>query len=255
MSAALEHARQGAKALSDAKATRVMDSVPGDVRTMMADILRAPDAMTRLRLASELLASVSDADRTHLARDYFLAELQGFPVTTGIGDVHFIGSSWRELKRGLSGDELKARLFPHIRAILASGDYHGREDLIKSRDDAYVAFHFFSKRIDLGVIQVEAGVTVGERGDANLEIPAYIGYALNHEFNSRWRKRMAGTLVPGQEPGDVPATGAGKPTLDDIMGENDAGINLVILAVYDQDGQRHPGMEDGVEVPDRKSVG
>lgn len=175
-------------------------------------------------------------DYFEAAKDLFKNRLQGSVVKTAAGEVHIIGSTWREMKRGLAGDSIKAMVFPFIKQILSSGEYGGREALNKDRKDSFVAFHFFEKsNIDVGGgTVVDAGVTVAERENGELEF-SLSAYGLGHSMEARWRKRKGAAPNPGQEPGDTTPDPA-KPSLDSILDDSSLIVktnweNLVVLRV------------------------
>ncbi len=180
------------------------------------------------------------------AKEFFKRELQGKVVKTKAGDVHIIGSTWREMKRGLKSDSIKARLFPHIMSILSGGAYLGREELNKERNDGYIAFHFFeSDGIDLMDMTVDAGVTVAERENGELEF-TLSAYGLGHSMEARWAKRKGVMPISGQEPEDTTPASSGnrnlEQTLDDATSDvntETAWPNLVILNIIQKEaGER-----------------
>lgn len=274
----------------------VLDSVagPGDAEALEAALRikagelsalppSAGDPLRRAILAQEvagLLAQLGGEGPFAEARAYFKEHLQGTTVQTVAGPVRIIGTSWKEMRRGMKSDGLRAALIPHVIEILTGGNYHGREPLNKQRDDPFVAFHFFEKTVNALGMRVTAGVNVGERADGMLV------YGLGHEFEARWAKRRGAELSRGREPRG-PAPGESVPALDAIMGQSDrdgnekpapllalgkeprveagpddvsaildatvveegGGVNVVILAVYDADGARHPELEDAAGMP------
>lgn len=128
-------------------------------------------------------------------------------------------------------DGVKAALIPHVPDILARGEYHGREECNKERDDTHEAFHFFSLAgIEVAGLVVDAGVTVIERALGEFEY-RLTAYGLGHSNELRWQKRIGETLVRGQAPRVVPPIGPAEPTLDAIVEENDVDGNITILSV------------------------
>ena len=204
--------------------------------------------------ASKLFdAYLADAggDPFQAANDYFKAELKGRLkfVNTSIGKVYLTGAGWKEMKRGMKSDDLKARLTPHIPEILSAGAYGGRSAPHKERSDGFVAFHFFEKDIDLGEVVVTAGINVGEREDGMYE---YTAYGLGHSLQEAWAKRKASDS-PGNEPGTEAFPGGVSAALDSTLGEGGDGINIVILKVIDKaTGQRLTELEDGRSPEDER---
>lgn len=187
--------------------------------------------------------SGAGGDLFQAANDYFKTELKGRLkfVNTAIGKVYLTGAGWKEMKRGMKSDDLKARLTPHIPEVLTAGAYGGRSAPHKERSDGFVAFHFFEKDIDLGEVVVTAGINVGEREDGMYE---YTAYGLGHSLQEAWAKRKASDS-PGNEPGTEAFPGSVSAALDSTLGEDGDGINIVILKVIDKaTGQRVPELED-----------
>lgn len=216
-----------------------------------ADLLAA-----RIRVGGELSDMLSESfgagggDSLRTASDYFKAELQGKTVDTQIGVVHMLGSTFREMKRGMKTDTLKAKLVRHVPLILSSGTYNGRVPLMKARSDAFVAFHFFHKVVEVDGLHVDAGVNVGERADG------YLAYGLSHQFTQNWLKRADGTLDSADEKKPAPLLASGyEPEVEagstgvaagheEILPESGGDVNIVVLSVVDADGNRHPELED-----------
>ncbi len=191
-------------------------------------------------------------------------------MDTMIGPVHLLGSSFKEMKRGMKSDVIKAKLVPFVPEILKTGRYDGRTVPHKPRMD-FVAFHFFRKTLVVNGLTVAAGVNVAERLDGNL------AYGLGHEFMPSWVKREEGTLngagletptpllALGNEPmveagvqkksappldlGNEPRSGADYIFIADdagsIMDWNADGVNIIILSVTDVDGNPVVNGPDG----------
>ncbi|MDC8446084.1 MAG: hypothetical protein LV471_09200 [Nitrosomonas sp.] len=195
------------------------------------------------------------------AKEFYKSELQGRIVKTVIGDVHMNGSSWREMKRGMKSDELKAKLIPKVPLILSSGKYDGRTELNKDRQDRFVAFHFFEMDVSIDSVIVTAGVNVGERQNGEY---VYTVYGIGHDGVPNWIKKKAApensldaALIRGETfrcPG-VPSEPTAKPgspispllTMDSILDESDNEVNMVILKVIKDTGERLPELEDNFD--------
>lgn len=182
-------------------------------------------------------------DTFEAAKTFYRSELQGKVVNTVIGGVHMTGSGFKEMKRGMKSDALKARLTASVPAILSAGRYDGKSKPHKERSDGFVAFHFFEKEVEVDSTIVTAGVNVGEREDKRFE---YIAYGLNHSENAAWKKREASGGA-GNEPASDASPGSVSASLDSILGDGGEGINIVILKVVDKaTGKRLTELEDDV---------
>ncbi|UNU73304.1 hypothetical protein LU293_09615 [Moraxella nasovis] len=108
---------------------------------------------------------------------YFDKYLKGKSFDTVIGKVHVLGSSWqKKLKHGIKTDHLRAKAIPFIPDILTKGVYEGKQDLGKIRNDTYVAFHSFTKELDIDDEKVFARLLVGERANNEYKFVAYSIY-------------------------------------------------------------------------------
>ncbi|MCK9394261.1 MAG: hypothetical protein M0Q44_01555 [Methylobacter sp.] len=192
--------------------------------------------------------SDADGDLYGAAKNYFKAELQNKVVKTVIGDVHIIGSTLTEMKRGLKRDEIKANLFSFIEPILTNGSYKGKEELNKLRHDSFIAFHFFElDNIEIGEYLVNAGVTVAQRVSGELEFDLS-AYGLGHSNEARWKKRIgANPLSRSRAEDELAPQEPGKPVLDSSIGLDNGGVNIVILKVFDKDGNELVELEDDIE--------
>ena len=230
----------------------VLDSGNQDVERL-SEALATATGIERARIASELLI-VSGSARIPLAKAYFRAVLQDSTVQTAIGPVKIIGGTWKEMRRGMAHDGIKASLLPMVPKILADGRVEGgRQLLTKDRTD-YTAFYFIRlDAIDVGGFFVDAGVTVGERPDGVTEYRMN-AYGLGHSQQERWKTRVEsgqkespqgltwlGATLPDGDSGPT------APTLDDIMGYMEDECNIVILAVRNQNGE--PVLDSGGEAP------
>lgn len=238
----------------------------GDVANTTA---ASGDIFTVASKSFESYLEESKGDTFEAAKAFFKSEMQGKIIRTVIGDVHMLGSSWREMKRGMKSDELKAKLVSLVPEILSTGTYNGRTELNKNRSDQFVAFHFFEKEMVFdGGILVTAGVNVGERPNGEF---VYTVYGIGHDGISNWIKKKAApensldaALIRGElfrGPG-VPSEPTAKPgstsspllTMDSILDEANSNvnvesdvINIVILKVIDQtSGKRVSDLEDGL---------
>lgn len=213
----------------------MLDSVHGDV-LRLSEALATASGIERVRIASELLV-VSESARIPLAKAYFKATLQDSTVQTVIGPVKIIGGTWKEMRRGMAHDGIKAGLLPMVPDILSRGYLVGdREPDKKNRTD-YVAFYFIRMDgIKVGSFFVDAGVTVGEREEGAFEYRMN-AYSLGHSEMAKWQKKIAPEAPRGKEPRTSEAMGSGEPLLDDIMGYQDDECNIFILAVRDQKGE------------------
>ena len=128
---------------------------------------------------------------TEAAREFFRTRLQGttMSATTEQGQVkvHFTGGTWKEIKRGIKSDPLKAEMVPHMPDIIATGQYRKR-DLHKKRDDRTVAFHEYSKVIQTSQGPREVIVDVAERESAE---PRFNIYNLTREGGQGYAKRVS----------------------------------------------------------------
>jgi len=204
------------------------------------------------------------------AKAFYKTELQGKIVKTVIGDVHLLGGKARkEIQYGAKDDNIKAELIPQVPVILKSGEYKGKSELYRNREDRYVAFHDFQKSLVVGDKEVTANVSVGERDDGQFQ---YTAYSLNHSGRKGWTKKEALRTpelltgregfttdsadhllrAPGYEPGREDC-GAGNvsdeieaQTLDAVNAEDGGGWNIRILKVVDlKTGERLRELEDG----------
>lgn len=125
---------------------------------------------------SEYLADDKPLEKS--VQEFFKKKLQNKNVNTVIGDVHILGSSWRnKLKFGVKTDELRAKSIPKIPEILKTGEYEGRSELDKVRKDSYVAFHSFIKHeVKIDDIKASVRLLVGERANKQLEFVVYSIY-------------------------------------------------------------------------------
>ena len=106
------------------------------------------------------------------ARVWFKKNLQekyrdGGLALTGGGNARVSGKSWKEIKRGLKSDILKAKLLPAIEAIVARGN---RSELVKphkDREDAAAGFHYFDGRVRVGdtIHHAQVDVMKDHQGD------------------------------------------------------------------------------------------
>lgn len=227
----------------DEDAAGLLDSVNQDVERLSSALAMAT-GVERARIAAELLI-VSGAARIPLAKAYFRAALQDSTVQTAIGPVKIIGGTWKEMRRGMAHDGIKAGLLPMVPDILSRGYLvGGREPDKKNRTD-YVAFYFIRMDgIKVGSFFVDAEVTVGERDAGSFEYRMN-AYSLGHSLIPAWQKRIAPEAPRGNEPRTSEAMGSGEPLLDDIMGYQDDECNIVILAVRNQNGE--PVLDSGGE--------
>lgn len=214
---------------------------------------KALNTIQRARLAgsvTQLIAQLSGADENVQGKQFedYVSESEGDPykaagqyfkaalkdglksVETAIGTVHFTGAGWKELKRGMKSDALKARLTPFIPEILKSGRYDGKLAPYKARTDGIVAFHFFEKDIDLPDVIVTAGVNVAERENGMFEFTAY---GLGHSLSDAWAKRKAADS-PGNEPGTATSQSGNDPALDSTVSDLDEECNIAIFRVVDK---------------------
>lgn len=156
-------------------------------------------------------------------------------MQTVIGPVHMTGSGFKEMKRGMKSDSLKAKLIAHVPEILKAGQYDGKTAAHKPRSDGYTAFHFFQKEVDVGDAIVTAGVNVGERDSGMFE---YSAYGLGYDDLPNWIKNKSSSDAPGNEPGTDEPSKSGDDTLDATVDDPADGINIVILKVVDKGAGR-----------------
>lgn len=188
--------------------------------------MQEADSRERARLASQLILATGGGHVAQdMAHDFFKAELQDTEVHTVIGPVWLNGKTWREMRRNIRSDALKAALLPLVPAILERGYLvGGREPNTKDRRD-FVAFYFI--RLDgiaVGDVLVDAGVTVGERPDGSFEYPLN-AYALGHAQMLAWQRKVAGAHPQVTSPGRSGDGGAAEPALDNIMVVRDELVN------------------------------
>jgi hypothetical protein len=86
----------------------------------------------------------------------------------GFGKVDFYkGSGWKKLKTtSLSAPE-RLKLLPAVKDVIEKGDYLGRSELKKPRNDNIVAFHYFEGNVSLNGKAHFIGVSVGEDAFGN----------------------------------------------------------------------------------------
>lgn len=147
------------------------------------------DEAIKIAFGDVLVAN--DGDVQKASAEYFKSHLSGRVIGTVIGDVHILGSTFREMKRGINRNDLKARLIPHVPLVLSSGEYKGRAAINKQRKDDFVGFHYFYRTIDTGDLLVTASVSVGETASGEYQFKAY---GLAHDGMPGFDKEKAATL-------------------------------------------------------------
>jgi len=117
----------------------------------------------------------SNGDALLASKTYFNSELIGKYVNTIIGKVWLLGSSRGKMiyGRGKRSIEIKSKIIPFVPEILKQGKYKGRDELYKQRNDAYVAFHAFTKDITTDGYVFNVRIYVGERENNRYEFVAY----------------------------------------------------------------------------------
>lgn len=187
----------------------------------------------------------SGGDAFEAAKEFYKSELQGKIVKTVIGDVYMVRSTWREMKRGMKSDELKAKLISKVPLILSGGKYDGASEVHKERADGFVAFHFFEMDIDIDNEIVTTGVNVGERENGMYE---YTAYGLGHSNLKNWQKNKGSSDTRRDEPRtDEPLKDDVSTTLDASIDQESNDINIVILKVIEKStGERLSALEDNL---------
>jgi len=228
-----------------------------------------PSEFTAAAKSYEEYLQESEGNGFKAAKAFYKAELQDKIVKTVIGDVWMLGGKARkEIQYGAKGDDIKSALIPQVPVILKSGEYKGKSELYKNREDRYVAFHYFQKSLIIGNKEITADVSVGERDDGQFQ---YTAYSLSHSGRKEWAKKEAlrTPRIPGREGfttdsvnqllqtpkfvsgkedcGDDSASGEIETqTLDAVNNEDDDGWNIRILKVVDlKTGERLRELEDG----------
>ncbi|MBD5417355.1 MAG: DUF2213 domain-containing protein [Desulfovibrio sp.] len=122
------------------------------------------------------------------AHEYYKEKLQGRHVEarTDAGPIEaaFTGRGWRELKKDMTADPVKAALVPHMPEIIKSGDYrpeapaHGHSEISR--------FHTYRKTVDTTEGPREAIVDVAERHAAT---PRHNVYNLSREGTKNYEER------------------------------------------------------------------
>jgi hypothetical protein len=80
----------------------------------------------------------------------------------GFGEVEFTRVGRRKLKDGSLSEQEHLKLLPAIKPIIEKGDYLGRAELDKARNDGIVAFHYFEGNVKIGNETKFVGVSVAE---------------------------------------------------------------------------------------------
>ncbi len=130
-------------------------------------------------------------DHFEAAKEFFRTRLQGTTMSAtaeqGQVEVHFTGGTWKEIKRGIKSDPLKAEMVPHMPDIIATGQYRKRE-LHKKRDDGTVAFHEYRKTVQTSQGPREVIVDVAEREGAE---PKFSTYNMIREGGRGYAERIS----------------------------------------------------------------
>lgn len=138
------------------------------------------------------------------ARQFFQEKLQGRSVTCRTADgekeAQFTGGTWREIKRDMKGDPIKAALVPHMPDIIATGTYR-RNAPHKPRKDGIRSFHEYRKTLQTAEGPREVIVDVAEYPNRRA---VHQVYSMTREGSGRYDERKK-KESPSGNPGSSPA--------------------------------------------------
>lgn len=130
-----------------------------------------------------------DGDSYEAARAFFKNELQGKSVPckteNGVQNAEFTGGTFKELRRGMKSDPLKAEIIPHIPDVISTGEYR-RGELHKERKDGTTAFHEYRKTVETSQGSRKVIVDIAERP---VNTPHYSVYNLTRENTTGYEER------------------------------------------------------------------
>lgn len=125
------------------------------------------------------------------AHEYFKEYLQDtyMEARTNEGpiEVHFTGASWKEFKKGMDRDPIKAGLTPHVADIIATGEYAPERPGPQHPDVSVV--HTYRKTKDTPDGPRNVVVDVLEWKNPEQDQPKTLAYSLNREGSPAWEKR------------------------------------------------------------------
>lgn len=158
------------------------------------------------------LLKQQDGNHQKAAHEYFREKLQGRHVEaqTDEGPIQatFTGGTWREIKRDMNRDALKAELVPHMPDIIATGACK-RNELHKERKDGSAAFYEYRKKVETSEGRKEVIVDVAEKPG---ESPSHVAYNMTREGSKNYedRKKKTSTADSGSFPraSEVPDSNA-----------------------------------------------
>lgn len=131
-------------------------------------------------------------------QEYFKKNLQHsyIPAMSPEGEIkaHITGTSWREIRKAIRTDPLKAELVIHIPDIIATGEYV-RDDLYKTRTDGTAYYFVYSKQVQTSKGLKNSYVKVAVRNEKD---PRYLVYINNHEDDKYYRDYTKKETSPNQ---------------------------------------------------------
>lgn len=187
----------------------------------------------------DLAIDASDNDEFEAAKQTYRA-MQGHYVNTSIGKVFITGAGWREIKQGLDNDSLRSKTVPFIPVILKTGKAGTIEPLHKNRKDDITGFYPFTKVIKIEDKQVTVVLKVAQKpkGELVYHLRPFDKGVLDSVEGAGLLRVVPDSPTP-QEPAE--------PTLDSSVDQDGGSINIIILKVFDKDGNELVGLEDDVE--------
>ena len=139
----------------------------------------------------EALVKEHGGDHKKAAHEYFREKLQGRHVTArtdeGTIEACFTGGGWREIKKDMSADPVKASLVPSMPDIIAAGRYapeaptHAHPDIER--------FHTYTKTVQTVEGPKEVIVDVAERAKPELNQPKHQVYSMAREGTKNYATR------------------------------------------------------------------
>ena len=136
----------------------------------------------------EALLKENDGDHKKAAHEYFREKLQGRYVTakTDEGEIeaHFTGGSWKELKKDMAIDPVKAEIVQYVPDIIATGRYATSVPAHFHPDVS--VFHSYTKTVSTTEGIKEAIVDVAERPKRD---PVHLVYSLTREGTRPYEQR------------------------------------------------------------------
>ena len=129
-----------------------------------AELTSSPKNTTANRQKYAALLGKKSGDHFEAAKQYYRENLQGKYIKGMISgkpvDVHFTGGSWRELKRSMKNDALKAELVTCLPDVISGGEYISNP--LHKHHGGVKQFHTFRKDVETSKGKKEVFVDVAE---------------------------------------------------------------------------------------------